>query len=83
MAKGTEFDLGSFEKANAITLADSDQAIIYDAFFVGTAGNLAAVDLNDNAVTLKGLLAGTVYPIKLKQFKSTGSTAADIVGLRY
>jgi len=50
--------------------------------YVGTGGN-AVVQFADSSstVTLKGLVAGSVYRFDLILIKSTGTTAADLVQL--
>jgi hypothetical protein len=47
--------------------------------YISTAGNLAVVMIDGTAVTFTGLLAGTIYPIAIKQVTQAGSTAAGLV----
>lgn len=49
-------------------------------FFVGVSGNLGIVDGTGNAVTL-AVIAGFIYPIEVREFSSTGTTATGIYGL--
>lgn len=51
------------------------------SLYVGGAGNLVAVGLDDAAVTFVGVAAGTVLPIAVKRVNSTNTTATSIVGL--
>lgn len=84
---GNVIGSASFQECVAITLDDdNDVTSPYDAFLVGGAGNLTIIDMNGHTVLLSGLLAGVVYQIRAKRFKSTGSTASatlKLVGLRY
>jgi len=49
---------------------------------VGTAGDVAVVLVDDTAtVTFVGLVAGSVYPLRIKQVNSTNTTASNLVGL--
>ena len=70
--------------AVAITLADG--ADITNApcggFLVGTAGTLVVTTADGatgSSVTLTGLQAGQIVPLRVKRFWSTGSTAGSIV----
>jgi len=68
--------------AIAITPSDTvdfDRPI--NGFYVGGAGDAVVVFENDEYVTLKGLLAGQIYPMKLKRINATGTTATNLVGL--
>lgn len=66
----------------AVTPANSDLANTTRALYIGTAGDVALILANDSAaVTFKGVPAGTILPVRAKQVRSTGTTAADIVAL--
>ena len=52
------------------------------AIYVGGAGNISAVDINNNAVTFTGVAAGSVLPIRPKRINSTGTTATGLVAIR-
>lgn len=49
--------------------------------YVGGAGNAAVTMAGGEEVTFTGLLAGVVYPLRVKIVKSTGTTATALVGL--
>lgn len=49
--------------------------------YVGTGGNMVAVDLDDNAVTFSNIVGGTLLPLQVKRVNSTNTTASDIVAL--
>jgi hypothetical protein len=52
------------------------------ALWVGGAGNIAVIACGDTtAVTISGVVAGTVLPIKAKTVMSTNTTATLIVAL--
>jgi hypothetical protein len=66
----------------AIVPADADLAVPARSLYVGGAGNVAVIGLDDSAaVTLTAVPAGTILPVSVKQVKSTGTTATGIVGL--
>jgi hypothetical protein len=51
------------------------------ALYVGGAGNLAVVMHDGTALTFTGVTAGSFLPIRVRQVKSTGTTASAILGL--
>lgn len=51
------------------------------AVYVGTAGDLTATFASGETVTFKNVAAGTILPIRISHVLSTGTTAADLVGL--
>jgi hypothetical protein len=54
----------------------------FRAVYVGGAGNLAVIGLDDTAaVTFTGVVAGTLLPIRVSKILATGTTATAIVGL--
>lgn len=66
------------------SITPSDTDLLQEAtraIYVGSAGNMVAVSVNDNEVTFNNLVAGTIYPFRIKQVKSTGTTASGLVGL--
>lgn len=68
-------------RAAPITPSDSVEYELADALYVGAAGD-ATVLMEDGAtVTLVGLAAGTVYPIRTRRVNATGLTAASLVAL--
>lgn len=52
------------------------------AIYVGTGGSLRVTLVGGTTVTLQGTVAGTVYPLRIAQVHQTGTTAADLIGLR-
>ena len=75
------YPVQSYERAVSVT--PSDTAVLdCEAFYVGTAGNVAVVPKRGGAaVTFTGCLAGRVYPIACARIMATNTTASDIVAL--
>lgn len=68
----------------AVTPADGSDLAggIAKALYVGAAGNVALQAAEDSsAVTLVGVAAGTILPIRVKRVMSTNTTASSIVAL--
>lgn len=51
------------------------------ALYIGGAGDVAAVGLDDVAVTFVGLPAGSILPVQCKRVNSTSTSATSIVAL--
>lgn len=74
---------GTYTNAAAVTPSDATILRGTVGLFIGGAGNLTVVMAEDGAtVAFNGLTAGTLLPIRVKQVKSTGTTATAIVALR-
>ena len=68
--------------AEAVTPSDGDTlGTVSRALFVGGAGNVAVVMVTGDAVTFAGVTAGSFLPIRVKQVKSTDTTATLILNL--
>jgi hypothetical protein len=65
----------------AVTPSDSTVLTTTRAVFVGGAGNLAVVMASGNSLTLTGVTAGSVLPLRVTKVKSTGTTATNIAAL--
>jgi hypothetical protein len=66
----------------AITPSDT-VAVDFNGFYVGGAGNIK-VDLYDGStITLNGVLVGSIYPMKVSKVYATGTTATNLVGLKW
>jgi hypothetical protein len=50
------------------------------AIYLGVSGDLRILDINNNEVILKSLVAGIWHPIRIKKVFSTNTSASDIVG---
>jgi hypothetical protein len=69
-------------RAFAITPSDSVNLTVFSrAIYVGGAGNISVLTLQDNIVTFTGLLAGSILPIRVKRVNSTATTATGLVAL--
>lgn len=68
--------------AEAITPhATNELTTVTRALYVGVAGDVAVVMADGTAVTFVGMLAGVVYPLRVKAVRVTGTTATDLIGL--
>ena len=64
----------------AIVPADTDLASYTRAIYCGTSGDVGLKLVDDSIVVLKNLAGGVWHPIAgVKQIRSTGTTALDIV----
>lgn len=54
----------------------------FKAIYVGVAGNIVIVGLDNVAVTFVGAIAGSILPIVGRRVNSTSTTASSLVGLR-
>ncbi len=69
-------------RALAITPSDTVNLTFFSrAIYVGGAGNISVVMLNDSTVTFIGLLAGSVLPVRVKRVNSAGTTATNLIAL--
>ena len=59
----------------------SDLATMTRGVMVSSAGDVAVVLKNGDAITLPGLAPGVIYPIRIARVLATGTTAAGIKGL--
>lgn len=51
------------------------------AIYVGVGGALSVVLLSGAAVTLQGVVAGTLLPLRVRQVRASGTSASAIVGV--
>lgn len=75
---------GPASKLVAITKSDATDltANKIKALWVGGAGDVAVIGINDTAaVTIVGVPAGTLLPVMVSKVMSTNTTATSIVGL--
>lgn len=66
----------------AITPNDSTDLVRSTrALYVGSAGDLKILLVDDTTpVTLVGVQAGTIYPLRIKRIYSAGTTAGSLIG---
>lgn len=70
--------------SHAFSIAPSDSAELVEVtrgIYVGSAGHLSAVLLSGATVTFSNLAGGTVLPVRVRQVRATGTTAASLLGL--
>ena len=66
----------------AITPSDvTPFGVMARQLFVGGSGNVTLITAAGTTLTLTGVLAGALLPIKCSQVKATGTTATSLVGL--
>lgn len=59
----------------------ADLAQMTRGVMVATAGDMAVILKNGDAITLPGLTPGVIYPIRIARVLATGTTATGIKGL--
>jgi len=80
--------LSPFTKFEAVTLSDTVNFSLgmSDAIYIGTKGVTGTIVgvLQDGAtITFVGLLAGTIYPLRLKRINTTTTDASNIVAMQW
>ena len=66
----------------AVTPNDSsDLGDLTRAVYVGGGGTMVAILQSGAEVTLAGIAAGTMLPLRVRRIKATGTTATAMVGL--
>lgn len=69
-------------RAAAVTPSDSeDLATSTRGIWVGGAGNISLDTVGGDTVTITGIAAGTLLPIRAARIRSTSTTATAIVAL--
>ena len=69
-------------RAFVITPSDANNLTVFSrAIYVGGAGNISVLTLEDHIVTFTGLLAGSILPVRVKRVNSTGTTATNLIAL--
>lgn len=65
-----------------VTTSDTEPlTVLTRALMVGTDGDVSVVMADGSSGTLRSLKSGVPYPVRVKQVRSTGTTATGIVGL--
>lgn len=70
--------------SHGFAVSPSDGADLPDvtrAIYVGGSGAVAATLASGAEITLAGIAAGTVLPLRIRRIKATGTTATFILGL--
>lgn len=59
----------------------TDLQEITRAIYVGAPGTVVLVLLSGAELTLAGIAAGTILPLRVRRVKATGTTASSVIGL--
>lgn len=66
------------------TITPSDATEVdFNGIYVGGAGNLAVTLLDGSEVTLTAVIVGTVYHLRVIKVNATGTTATNLIGLKW
>lgn len=77
-----ELNTPNYSHAFSITPSNTvDFTVATRAIYVGGAGAISVVTINDETVIFVGVPIGTVLPIRAKRVNSTGTGASNLVGL--
>lgn len=77
-------DAQSFLASSGVAVTPSDTvefAVTNAGLYVGVAGNVVVLWEDGRTVTLTGVLAGSLLPIRITRVNSTSTTATDMVAL--
>lgn len=80
----TPFTPGSGPATALVAITPSDTvnfAAPARGIYVGGSGNIVVVDLQGNAVTLVGAVAGTILQVAALRVNATSTTATNLVAL--
>jgi hypothetical protein len=70
-------------RAVAITPSDSvDLANVTRSLYCGGSGAIALITMGGDTVTFSNVQAGQILPIRVSRVLATGTTAANLLGLR-
>lgn len=70
------------QRGFAITPSDStDLSAETRGLWIGTSGDLALVLASGDEVTISGVVAGSLLPLRVRRVRASGTTAAALVGL--
>ena len=73
---------GPATHANAITPSDTlDVTYATRALYIGVGGNVKVTMISGDVVTLTGVVAGTMLPIRVTRVWATGTSASSMTGL--
>lgn len=50
--------------------------------YVGATGTVVAVLISGDEVVLNDVQSGSIYPLRIRRVKATGTSAAGLIGLR-
>lgn len=67
--------------AAVVTPSDSTDLTYVSVLFIGGSGNVAVITAAGETVTIAGVVAGSVLPLRVSRVMSTNTTATNIVAL--
>ncbi|OSP55723.1 hypothetical protein [Pseudoruegeria sp. SK021] len=67
--------------AESITPGNGTLGHVTRAIYVGGGGDLAVEFMSGTQVTLRGVPAGVILPIRLRKVLASGTSATNIIGL--
>ena len=67
----------------ASVTTDDVTANIFNGLFIGTAGNIKVTTHEGSDVTFNNVGNGEFLPIAVKKIFATGTTASNIIGLKF
>ncbi len=60
----------------------ADLAFCTRGLYVGATGTVVAVLISGDEIVLNEAQAGSIYPLRIRRVKATGTNAAGLIGLR-
>lgn len=69
------------ENAAVVTKDDTAHLDAVSTIYVGVGGDIAVLTANDQVVTFKNVIGGTILPVAVKRVNSTNTDATDMVAL--
>ncbi len=67
-----------FSTITPVTPSDADDLTNVGILYVGGAGNISLDLANGVNVTINGIAAGTILPVRVKRVRATSTTATNI-----
>ena len=64
------------EPSDSVALSEVSRAI-----YVGGAGDLRLIDASGNTVTFRGVVGGSIVPVRTHTILASGTTATDLVAM--
>lgn len=75
-------DAGPATYAEAVTPSDTNELTrVSRALYVGNTGDVAVVMSSGGTITFAAVPSGTLLPVRVRQVKTTGTTASGIVSV--
>lgn len=78
---GVGFSSPAYHAAVVTPNDNNDLSDVTRWVFIGGAGALAVITAGGETLTISGLTAGTLLPLRVSRIQATGTTATNIVAL--